>query len=133
MGGHDVHVVYATHQPAPLLGRYIIGGILGRLDARDVRMTFMEEVVRIDRDRVTTRHVYSWRERVHDFTFDSVVLTCGSVADPALHDELRASDDVPELHVLGDAYAPRRLVFATRQAWALAEQLVTSPAPAVLT
>lgn len=133
VGGHDVHVVYATHQPAPLLGRYIIGGILGRLDARDVRMTFMEEVVRIDRDRVTTRHVYSWRERVHDFTFDSVVLACGSVADPALHDELRASGDVPELHVLGDAYAPRRLVFATRQAWALAEQLVTSPAPAVLT
>lgn len=131
VAGHDVHVVYATHQPAPLLGRYIIGGILGRLDAQDVRMTFMEEVVRIDRDHVTTRHVYSWRERVHDFAFDSVVLACGSVADPALYDELRVSGDVPELHVLGDAYAPRRLVFATRQAWALAEQLVTAPAPAL--
>ena len=26
----------------------------------------------------------------------------------------------PEVHLLGDAYAPRRMVFATRQAWALA-------------
>ncbi|MFW6773928.1 FAD-dependent oxidoreductase [Nocardioides sp. CPCC 205120] len=124
--GHDVHVVYATHQPAPLLGRYIIGGILGRLDAQDVRMTFMEEVVDIGRHGVTTRNVYSWRERPLDAEFDSVVLACGSVPDPRLYDELK--DELPEVHVLGDAYAPRRLVFATRQAWALAQQLVTSPA-----
>ena len=30
----------------------------------------------------------------------------------------------PRQHILGDAYAPRRLVFATRQAYALAELLV---------
>jgi hypothetical protein len=29
------------------------------------------------------------------------------------------------VHVLGDAYAPRRLVFATRQAIALADLLCT--------
>lgn len=28
-----------------------------------------------------------------------------------------------EAHVLGDAYPPRRLVFATRQAYALAREL----------
>ena len=61
--GHRVTVVYATHQPAPLLGRYIIGGILGRLDAADVRFVFMEEVVGIDRHTVTTRNVYSGKER----------------------------------------------------------------------
>ncbi|MDT9591627.1 FAD-dependent oxidoreductase [Nocardioides zeae] len=125
--GHEVHVVYATHQPAPLLGRYIIGGILGRLDAQDVQMTFMEEVVGIERHTVTTRNVYSWRERTHAFQFDSVVLACGSVADPSLYDALRTEGSGgAELHLLGDAYAPRRLVFATRQAWALAQQLVTS-------
>jgi hypothetical protein len=32
------------------------------------------------------------------------------------------------VHVLGDAYAPRRLVFATRQAYALAEQVVSAAA-----
>jgi 2,4-dienoyl-CoA reductase-like NADH-dependent reductase (Old Yellow Enzyme family)/thioredoxin reductase len=119
--GHQVTVVYATHQPAPLLGRYIIGGILGRLDAADVRFVFMEEVVGIDRHAVTTRNVYSGRQRSLD-GFDSVVLACGSVSDSALYDELRGRHR--DVHVLGDAYAPRRLVFATRQAWALAQQIV---------
>jgi len=119
--GHDVTVVYATHQPAPLLGRYTIGGILGRLDAADVRFVFMEEVVGIDRHSVTTRHVYSAKERTLG-ELDSVVLACGSVSDATLYEELRGSR--PGVHVLGDAYAPRRLVFATRQAWALAQQIV---------
>ena len=29
----------------------------------------------------------------------------------------------PEVHLLGDAFAPRRMVFATRQAWSLAAEL----------
>ena len=45
--GHEVVLTYATAGPAPLLGRYIVGGILGRLDAQGVRMRFMEEVVAI--------------------------------------------------------------------------------------
>ncbi len=121
--GKQVTVVYATHQPAPLLGRYYIGAILGRLDAAGARFVFMEEVVGIDRHSVTTRHVYSGQERTLG-EFDSVVLACGSVSDASLYDELRGRH--PELHVLGDAYAPRRLVFATRQAWALAQQIVTA-------
>lgn len=128
--GHNVTVCYATHQPAPLLGRYIIGGILGRLDARDVRMVFMEEVVRIDGPTVKTRHVYSQKVRTLG-DFDSVVLACGSVSESTLYDQLRL--ELPDVHILGDAYAPRRLVFATRQAYALAEQLVTNdraPSPA---
>jgi 2,4-dienoyl-CoA reductase-like NADH-dependent reductase (Old Yellow Enzyme family)/thioredoxin reductase len=119
--GHRVTVVYATHQPAPLLGRYIIGGILGRLDAADVRFVFMEEVVGIERHTVTTRNVYSGKKRSLA-EFDSVVLACGSVSDSRLYDELRGHHH--DLHILGDAYAPRRLVFATRQAWALAHHIV---------
>ena len=49
------------------------------------------------------------------------MLACGSQSDSALYDELRGRH--PEVHVLGDAYAPRRLVFATRQAYALAREL----------
>lgn len=123
--GHEVSVVYATAQPAPLLGRYIIGGILGRLDALDVKLHFMEEVVGIDRHTVAVRNVYSWRTRTRG-EFDSVVLACGSVSESSLYDELRT--ELPDLHILGDAYAPRRLVFATRQAYALAEQLITAAA-----
>jgi 2,4-dienoyl-CoA reductase-like NADH-dependent reductase (Old Yellow Enzyme family)/thioredoxin reductase len=123
--GRAVTVVYATAQAAPLLGRYIIGGILGRLDARDVRMRFMEEVVSIGERTAELRNVYSLRTRASD-EFDSVVLACGSVSDSSLYGELR--DRLSDVHILGDAYAPRRLVYATRQAYALAEQLVVTAA-----
>jgi 2,4-dienoyl-CoA reductase-like NADH-dependent reductase (Old Yellow Enzyme family)/thioredoxin reductase len=123
--GHAVSVVYATQQPAPLMGRYIIGAILGRLDARDVRLTFMEEVVAIGDGTVDVRNVYSMRTRTIG-EFDSVVLACGSVSESSLYDDLHTR--LPDVHILGDAYAPRRLVFATRQAYALAEQLSTAAA-----
>lgn len=103
------------------MGRYIIGGILGRLSEKGVEMRFMEEVIGIGCDTVQTRNVYSLRgQTVGDL--DSVVLACGSVSDSTLYDEVKHR--VPEVHILGDAYASRRLVFATRQAYALAEQLV---------
>jgi 2,4-dienoyl-CoA reductase-like NADH-dependent reductase (Old Yellow Enzyme family)/thioredoxin reductase len=121
--GHEVVVTYATAGPAPLLGRYIIGGVLGRLDAQGVRMRFMEEVVAIRGTEVVVRNVYSLREETVG-GFDSVVLACGSVPDSRLYDTLKPR--LPAVHVLGDAYAPRRLVFATKQAYALAELLVRS-------
>jgi 2,4-dienoyl-CoA reductase-like NADH-dependent reductase (Old Yellow Enzyme family)/thioredoxin reductase len=121
--GHEVVLTYATAGPAPLLGRYIVGGILGRLDAQGVRMRFMEEVVRLSGTEAVVRNVYSLREETIGH-FDSVVLACGSVSDATLYDDLKAR--LPAVHVLGDAYAPRRLVFATKQAYALAELLVRS-------
>jgi hypothetical protein len=118
--GHAVTVVHQTQGPAPLVGRYIIGGILGRLSERDVRLRFMEQVARIGAGSVVVRNIYSGREEEID-GIDSVVLACGSQSDSALYDALRGRH--PATHVLGDAYAPRRLVFATRQAYALARQL----------
>jgi len=55
---------------------------------------------------------------------ETVVLACGAVSNATLYEELK--NKIPEIHVLGDAYAPRRLVFATRQAYALADTLVRS-------
>jgi NADPH-dependent 2,4-dienoyl-CoA reductase/sulfur reductase-like enzyme len=124
--GHAVTVVYATQQPAPLMGRYIIGAILGRLDAQGVTLRFTEEVVGIGERTADLRNVYSLRTRPSE-EFDSVVLACGSVSESTLYDALRP--ELPDVHVLGDAYAPRRLVFATRQAYALAEQVVSAAAP----
>jgi hypothetical protein len=49
------------------------------------------------------------------------VLACGYVSNVDLYLALKGA--VPQLHLLGDAYAPRRVVFATRQAWALASLL----------
>lgn len=118
--GHAVTVVHQTPGPAPLVGRYILGGILGRLSEQGVQLRFMEQVARIGTGSVTIRNIYSGRETELDGV-DSVVLACGSRSDSALYDELRGRH--PEVHVLGDAYAPRRLVFATRQAYALARVL----------
>jgi len=121
--GHEVTVVYPTSQPAPLVGRYSIGALLGRLDAAGVTLRPMEQVLAIEDHTVLTRNVYSWRTRVLG-DFDSVVLACGSVSESSLYDVLR--DELADIHLLGDAYAPRRLVFATQQAYALAQQLVTT-------
>lgn len=118
--GHDVTVVYATAGPAPLLGRYIVGGLLGRLSSRGVSFRFMEEVTGIEADRIRVRNVYS-HQSAELGGFDSVVLACGGESDSGLYDRLRGR--LPHVHILGDAYAPRRLVFATRQAYALAKAL----------
>ena len=115
--GHAVTVVYATAGPAPLLGRYIVGGILGRLDAQGVALRFMADVTAITPTGARVRNVYSGRESELS-GFDSVVLACGGVSNDRLFGELTQRG--VDAHVLGDAYAPRRLVFATRQAYALA-------------
>ena len=122
--GHEVTVVFATATPAPSLGRYIVGAILGRLDEQGVELRSMEEVTAIEPGRVHTRNVYSLRPRVIE-GIDSVVLACGSVSDSTLFDDLAGRHT--DLHILGDAYAPRRLVFATKQAYALADLIARRP------
>ncbi|WGX97760.1 FAD-dependent oxidoreductase [Nocardioides sp. L-11A] len=115
--GHRVTVVHGTAGPAPLVSRYSLGSILGRLDARGVVLRASEQPVLIEEGRVVVRHVYSG-ERRDIAGADSVVLACGAVPETALADALRARGIAAD--VIGDAYAPRRLVFATKQARELA-------------
>lgn len=118
--GHEVTLLYATASPAILLGRYSIGGPLGRLDAQGVRVRVMEKAVAIHPDGVEIMHIYSKRrERLTDF--DTVALACGGRSDSALFETVQQKR--PNVHVLGDAFAPRRMVFATRQAHTLARLL----------
>jgi NADPH-dependent 2,4-dienoyl-CoA reductase/sulfur reductase-like enzyme len=118
--GHDVTVVYATNGPAPLLSRYMIGGILARLDNAGVKLRFSEIVTAITDSGGQVRHAYSGRtEALEDV--DSVVLACGGVPEASLYKELKGQH--PRVHLLGDAFAPRRLLFATKQAYALASLL----------
>jgi hypothetical protein len=118
--GRRVTLFIQTNGPAPLVSRYSIGTLLGRLSDAGVRLVFNEAVTAIDLPSIRTRHVYSQREAVHE-GFDSVVLACGALPQSDLHaaiEEKRA-----DVHLLGDAYAPRRIVFATQQGYALAKQL----------
>lgn len=80
--GHDVTIVYPTAGPAPMLGRYILGGMLARLTSRGVQFRFMEDVIGIEEERIRIRHTYSHQESELG-AFDSVVLACGGDATQA--------------------------------------------------
>lgn len=118
--GHEVTIVYGTTGPAPLLSRYMIGGVLARLEENGVEILVSEQVARIEPGVVHLRKVYSQLPgRIEGV--DSVVLACGGVPNGELAVALRGK--VPEVHVLGDAFAPRRQIYATREAYALALQM----------
>ena len=120
--GHLVTLAFQTPGPSPLVGKYSIGGMLRRLDEEGVVLLANARVVTIGEagQPATLAHSYSNR-RWTVGPFDSVVLACGAVANDGLYQELRAQH--PAVHLLGDAYAPRRMIFATRQAWDLAKLL----------
>jgi NADPH-dependent 2,4-dienoyl-CoA reductase/sulfur reductase-like enzyme len=114
--GHQVRLLYQSPEPAPLVGRYTKGAILERLCRKGVDFIFMHRPVRIEPGAVTASNVYTGDSLTID-GIDSVVLACGGRSETALYRALKGSVD--DLHLLGDAYAPRRITFATRQAFEL--------------
>jgi thioredoxin reductase len=120
--GHAVTLMFRTAAPSPLVGKYTIGAILSRLDVEGASLLPMTRLVHIDTDHVVVAHSYSDRQRVLT-GFDSIVLATGAVSDDFLFHSLQAIGTTGAVHLVGDAYAPRRVVFATRQAWHLAQSL----------
>ena len=118
--GARVTVVYGGNGPAPLVSRYLIGSVLARLDAHDTTLRYGEQIVEIHPGRVRVRNVYSNTVRTLN-DVDAVVLACGATPDNELFAQLQGRGI--SAHILGDAYAPRRLVWATRQAYDLAATL----------
>ena len=118
--GHRVTITFRTNGPSPLVGKYTIGAILARLDDEGARFEPMARLVGVEPGRVHLAHSYSNRRWSVDGV-DSVVLACGAVPDNDLYRSLKPART--HVHLLGDAYAPRRMVFATRQAWHLATAL----------
>jgi hypothetical protein len=115
--GHEVCLAYQSLAPSPLVGKYTIGAVMARLDDNGVRVLPMTRLVSVATGKVTLANVYSGR-RFELTGFDSIVLACGSVPVDDLY--LALKDEHPRVHLLGDAFAPRRVVFATRQAFELA-------------
>jgi len=120
--GHQVTLVYQSPAPSPQVGKYSIGSMLARLDADGVRLVPMARAVAFAPGVVELSHSYSNRCWTLDGV-DTVVLACGSVSNDTLYQELHRRH--PAVHVLGDAYAPRRLSFATRQARELVRAVLT--------
>lgn len=117
--GHEVTLAYQSTAPSPLVGKYTIGAVMARLDEAHVELLPMTRLVAVASARVTMANVYSGR-RFELAGFDSIVLACGSVPVDGLFLELKGRH--PRVHLLGDAFAPRRVVFATRQAYELAQR-----------
>jgi 2,4-dienoyl-CoA reductase-like NADH-dependent reductase (Old Yellow Enzyme family)/thioredoxin reductase len=119
--GHAVTLVYQTTGPAPLVGKYSNGGMLARLIDEGVEFVGMARVTTIDVDALQLASTYG--RRVWSIgPFDSVVLATGSVPNDSLYAATKHRH--PNVHILGDAFAPRRMVFATRQAFELARSLL---------
>ena len=127
--GHEVCLAYQSLGPSPLVGKYTIGGAMARLDMAGVQLLPMTRLISLGSDGVTLGNVYSGRRFALD-AFDSIVLACGAVPVDELFRALRGRH--PGVQLLGDAFAPRRMVFATRQAYELARTFGTT-APSAAT
>jgi 2,4-dienoyl-CoA reductase-like NADH-dependent reductase (Old Yellow Enzyme family)/thioredoxin reductase len=119
--GHRVTLAYQSAGPAPLVGKYSIGSMLARLIDGGVEMLAMTRVTGIEAAMVQVATTYGQRTWQIG-PFDAIVLVAGSIPDDTLYQELKGQH--PAVHLLGDAFAPRRMVFATRQAFALAQTLL---------
>jgi 2,4-dienoyl-CoA reductase-like NADH-dependent reductase (Old Yellow Enzyme family)/thioredoxin reductase len=118
--GHEVTVMFPTIAPSQLVGSYSIGSMMAMVDEAGVKVKTMFRAVEIGKGWVKVAHSYSNRTKKLK-KIDTVVLATGSYSETTLYDALKGKH--PELHILGDAYAPRRWTFATQQALALAQAL----------
>ncbi len=114
--GHEVTLTYRTPAPSPLVNKYALGAVLARLDAEGARLVPTTRVTAVDGPTVHVANTYSGRPWTLT-DVDTVVLACGATSRDGIVTELRARRD--DVHVLGDAFAPRRMTFATRQARSL--------------
>ncbi len=118
--GHQVTLTYRTPAPSPLVHKYSLGAMLARLDRDGATLVPTTRLVAVDGPTVHLANTYSGREWSLEGV-DTIVLATGSVSLDGLYRDLAGTQQ--EVHVLGDAYAPRRLTFATRQAWSLVATL----------
>jgi NADPH-dependent 2,4-dienoyl-CoA reductase/sulfur reductase-like enzyme len=118
--GHEVVLAFETPGPSPLVGKYSAGAMFESLDEAGVEILQMAVAIEIRANEVEFANAYS-RRRFTVGGIDSVVLVTGGVGNDALYRSV--SMHHPRTHLLGDAWAPRRMTFATKQAFELAQLL----------
>ena len=118
--GHEVVLAFETPGPSPLVGKYSAGAMFESLDEAGVEIMQMAVATEIRPTEVEFAHAYS-RRRYTVGGIDSVVLVTGGIGNDALFRAVSVHH--PRTHLLGDAWAPRRMTFATKQAFELAQLL----------
>lgn len=111
--GKDVVIFHKSVHLATEVARYSIGMVLKRMEQCGVKVWPNRLLKSVSADAL--EFVSSWGEAGYrESGFDSVVLVCGSLQQPALYEQLKADGSVPQLYLAGSAWVPRRLAEATR-------------------
>jgi NADPH-dependent 2,4-dienoyl-CoA reductase/sulfur reductase-like enzyme len=117
--GHSVVLITPHYTVAEAVDDTVKPILVTRLYQGGVEMHPLHAVARVSEGRVEARHVLTGKEQA--FRADTVVVACGRQAVDELAREL--VEQVADLHLVGDAFAPRgvydALLEATRVARAL--------------
>lgn len=106
--GHEVELITEQLDFAAAVEDVTRYTVLKRLHGKQIFPQTATALAAVD-SGATLRNVLSGQERrIEDVT---VVLACGLLPNNALYRELEGQ--VPELHLIGDAFAPRRIMHAT--------------------
>ena len=104
--GYDVEIVTRQYALGEDIGTTVRAVLHERLLRTGVRITTLHTPVEITTSGVRLMHVLTDEERFIEA--DTVVLSSSGIGRDALHRELGEGNNY-ELHLIGDAFAPRHL------------------------
>ncbi|RIK39022.1 MAG: hypothetical protein DCC58_15885, partial [Chloroflexi bacterium] len=107
LAGHQVEIVTRHYSLGEDIGTTVRAVLHERLLRRGVTITTLTAPIEIRADGVRVMHVLTGEQR--EIHADSVIFASGGVAQDALYHTLAALPNAPELHLIGDAVAPRHL------------------------
>jgi 2,4-dienoyl-CoA reductase-like NADH-dependent reductase (Old Yellow Enzyme family) len=110
LAGHEVEIVTRQYSLGEDIGTTLRAKLLERLLRQGVTVTPLMAPVEIGPGWVRLRHMLT--DAVAEIPAGTVVLSSGGLARDGLYHELAAASPGLELHLIGDAFAPRNLRFA---------------------
>ena len=108
--GHRVTLVTRRHIAGEEIEHNTIVMLMQRVVEKGLEQAPLHWVRRIDGRKLTLYSLLTDEEQ--ETEGDTVVLALGGKADNALYERLKGL--APEIYLVGDAVAPRRLLYATR-------------------
>jgi len=111
LAGHQVEIVTPQYSLGEDIGTTLRAALIERLLRNGVTITVLTAPVAITPAGVTVEHVLT--EAVRDIPAESVIVSSSGVGRDALYQALRAYAEEQgggmEVHIIGDAFAPRHL------------------------
>ncbi len=125
LAGHRVEIVTPQYSLGEDIGTTLRAALVERLIRHGVTITALTAPVAITLQGVTVTHVLTGT--IRDLAADSVIVSSSGVGRDALYHALRAQVEERgasmELHLIGDAFAPRHLRHAMEDGTRVAREL----------